>query len=238
MKEKEFDKFADNYVDLLNEKIKISGGDVDYFTEYKLIDVYSEAKTLKLTSHSKPLRILDFGCGVGSGLPYVKKYFPISNLFAADVSELSINAAQKKFSDIAEFHLISSENELPSRIKNIDIAYAMCVFHHIHEELHIKTLSMIRERLSNKGILVVYEHNPNNPLTVSIVNSCEFDVDAKLIDAATMVKRCKMAGYINVKVKYRVFLPTFLKWFCFIERFLTWLPLGGQYYIVCTNKND
>jgi hypothetical protein len=80
---------------------------------------------------------------------------------------------------------------------------------------------------------MVYEHNPFNPLTVRVVNNCPFDANAKLIRASVMAKRCRDAGFREVKVKYRVFFPGFLRALRFAEGLLSWLPLGGQYYVRC-----
>jgi len=62
-------------------------------------------------------------------------------------------------------------------------------------------------------MLMVYEHNPLNPLTNRIVDNCPFDVNAKLIPASLMAKRCRQVGFMNVSVKYRVFVPNYFKAF-------------------------
>jgi hypothetical protein len=82
-------------------------------------------------------------------------------------------------------------------------------------------------------MMMVYEHNPFNPLTVRVVNNCPFDENAKLIRPSVMARCCQDAGFRDVKVQYRVFFPGVLKAFRFAEGLLSWLPLGGQYYVRC-----
>ena len=109
----------------------------------------------------------------------------------------------------------------------------MCFFHHVEEEAHISILTEIRNRLKPGGMMMVYEHNPYNAFTMSVVNNCPFDENARLIRASVMSQRCRDAGYKDVKILYRVFFPSFLKIFRFAEDLLSWLPLGGQYYVRC-----
>ncbi len=176
--------------------------------------------------------ILDFGCGVGGSIPYLRQYFAQAKLYGVDVSEESLALAKVHYGQYASFQRMSESN-LPTEAAALDAAYAMCVFHHIDESRHVELLSNLRNRLKPNGLLMVYEHNPLNPLTVRVVNNCPFDINAKLIAASLMAERCRQAGFSDVEVKYRVFFPGFLRLFRFAEVLLTWLPLGGQYYVRC-----
>ena len=77
---------------------------------------------------------------------------------------------------------------------------------------------------------MIYEHNPLNPLTVRVVNSCPFDANARLIRAGMMKERLFSAGFGNATIKYRMFFPRFLRALRAAERGLVRLPLGAQYY--------
>jgi SAM-dependent methyltransferase len=147
-----------------------------------------------------------------------------------DISPDSLEQARSLYGDLARFLTLDSE-KLPLQASSLDAAYAMCVFHHVEEEAHVQILSDIRGRLKPGGMMMVYENNPYNPLTVRVVNNCPFDENAKLIRASVMAQRCRDAGYKDVKVRFRVFFPGFLKAFRFTEGLFSWLPLGGQYYV-------
>jgi SAM-dependent methyltransferase len=231
MNKQEFDEYAKNYKEVLNQSIGFSGEDSSYFAEYKIRDLHHEL-ALRVIDTSSNLRLMDFGCGVGASIPYLRQYFPNSELVGVDVSEESLQLARNLNGRHATF-LKLFEKGLPTEVEALDAAYAMCVFHHIDETEHVELLTNIRSRLKPNGLMMIYEHNPLNPLTVRIVNQCPFDANAKLIAAKLMAQRCQMAGFTDVLVKYRVFFPGFLRMFRFAEGLLTWLPLGGQYYVRC-----
>lgn len=231
MTQQEFDAHAKTYNEVLDESINFSGEDSAYFAEYKIRDLHRELANQGVDTGSQ-LRLMDFGCGVGASIPYLRQYFAQAKLFGVDVSAESLELARSRHGTLAKF-LPASGEELPVEVEALDAAYAMCVFHHVDEDRHVQLLTAMRNRLKPGGLLMVYEHNPLNPLTVRVVNNCPFDVNAKLIRASLMVDRCRQAGFRDVSVKYRVFFPGFLKVFRFAEGLLTWLPLGGQYYVRC-----
>lgn len=231
MTQQEFDAHAPSYKEVLDRSISFSGEDSAYFAEYKIRDLsYELARSGADTSTD--LKLMDFGCGVGTSMPHARRYFTKAELLGVDVSQESLDQARARHGELASF-LPLEEGKWPTEAKSLDAAYAMCVFHHVDEEAHIRILAGIRDRLKPGGMMMVYEHNPYNPLTVHVVNSCPFDANAKLIRASVMAQRCWAAGYKDVKVRYRVFFPGFLKVFRFAEGMLSWLPLGGQYYVCC-----
>lgn len=231
MTQQEFDVHAKSYSEVLDKSIGFSGEDSAYFSEYKIKDLHRELSELGVDPGTA-LRLLDFGCGVGASVPHARRYFPNAELFGVDVSEESLDLARSRHGSLAKFLLMAGA-ELPAEASSIDAAYAMCVFHHIDEAVHVELLSKVRSRLKANGLLMVYEHNPFNPLTVRVVNNCPFDANAKLIRASLMAKRCRDAGFRDVKVQYRVFFPGFLRALRFAEGLLAWSPLGGQYYVRC-----
>jgi len=70
----EFDAFAENYSELLDESIIFSGVDSAYFSEYKIRDLQRELFS-KGIDNSSGFILLDFGCGVGASMPFLRKYF-------------------------------------------------------------------------------------------------------------------------------------------------------------------
>src|SRR5262245_36422246 len=79
-----FDKFSNNYGQILDESIALSGDGSEYFAEYKA--VYASRVSGPLADR----RILDFGCGVGLLAGFLKKHFPQSSIHGFDVSESSL----------------------------------------------------------------------------------------------------------------------------------------------------
>jgi len=225
----EFDKFADEYFDLHARNISVTGEQPEYFAEYKIRDIYDQMRAAGEVRDS--LRILDFGSGVGSSIPFYRKYFPRSHVVCVDVSRRSLDLAKRRFGDMASYLLFDGET-IPLKSGICDIAFTACVFHHIPKAEHIALLREIRRVLSIKGgRLFLYEHNPLNPLTVHAVNTCEFDHDAVLIPAWKMRSQFQDAGYMEIKVRYRVFFPRSLGFLRGLEFRMPLLPLGAQYCI-------
>ncbi len=120
MSQPEFDQHAANYDRILNASIPEALNENGYFAEYKVALMASRM------SETKPASILDFGCGSGRGLPYLKQYFPRAELWGYDVSPSSLKVASKR---MPEARLIVDWSDVAD--KHFDAIIAANVFHHI-----------------------------------------------------------------------------------------------------------
>jgi SAM-dependent methyltransferase len=229
MNEAEFDKFADEYYASLVAGIAISGESPEYFSEYKIADIARACPHLSGAGDSAA-RILDFGAGIGNSVPYVRKHFARTELTCLDLSQRSLEVAEKRFPNQANCVRFDGAR-IPFAPDQFDIAYAMCVFHHISHADHVALLQELRRVIKPGGSLFIFEHNPFNPLTVRVVNTCPFDENAHLIRASQMKQRMLSAGFARVTTRYRVFFPHGLRALRLMEDALSWLPLGGQYSV-------
>lgn len=227
MDQVEFDKFAEEYRSTHASNIKSSGETPEFFAEYKIKDVADYAR-----KHAFPdkIKILDFGAGVGTSVPYFKKYFPHAHVTCIDVSQKSLDIGQSRFTEGVDFVHFDGQH-IPFDEHSFNIVFAACVFHHISHAEHANLLSEISRVLKPRGVFFVFEHNPYNPLTVRAVNTCPFDENAVLIKSTDMVQRIRSAGLGDIVQKYRIFVPGAIRYLRGLERYLTWLPLGAQYYI-------
>jgi SAM-dependent methyltransferase len=230
MDKAEFDKFADEYEAMLGASLTTSGEGAAYFAEYKIKDIVAEYFGEEGAA-LKVVKVLDFGSGNGGSIPFVQKLIPQAELTCVDVSERSLEIAQRMFPDAARFVHFDGVT-LPFGDGSFDIAYAACVFHHIDITSHVRLLTQLHRILRPGGCLFIFEHNPYNPLTVHVVNNCPFDENARLIRGAAMKKNLRAAGFTITKLAYRIFFPHGLRIFRPLEKALTWLPLGGQYYVL------
>jgi SAM-dependent methyltransferase len=229
MNEAEFDKFADEYHAALSAGIAVSGEAPEYFSEYKLADIAQHWRP-RLQPDPAPLRLLDFGAGVGNSVPYVGKYFPGAKLTCLDLSQRSLMVAERRFPGAADYVHFDGVN-LPFEPGQFDIAFAMVVFHHIPHEDHLALFQQMQRALRPGGNLFIFEHNPYNPLTVRVVNNCAFDENARLISAGALRSNILRAGFGSARTRYRVFFPHGLRALRVVEPMLAWLPLGGQYFV-------
>lgn len=84
MDEAEFDKFADEYREIHRNNVRMSGEEPDFFTEYKIREVFNLCSEM---SGLKSPQVLDFGVGTGVSVPYFKQFFPNSNITCLDVPD-------------------------------------------------------------------------------------------------------------------------------------------------------
>jgi len=222
----EFDKFADEYLAMHSTNLAITGEDPEYFSRYKIEEI---ARLYKARGLPAPKRILDFGSGIGGSIPHLKAFFPEAELTALDVSQRSLDIAKGRFPDAADYQLYDGETiQLPKA--SFDLIFSACVFHHIEAAEHVRLFEQLRGVLKPDGALIVFEHNPVNPVTRYIVATCPFDENAVLIPAGTFAGRQKKAGFRKVDVAFTGFFPNKLKALRGLEPALRVVPLGAQYY--------
>jgi SAM-dependent methyltransferase len=232
MDKAEFDKFADAYHAMHKTGIRMSGEEPEYFAEYKIADIAREFA--RRHGHlDRGLKILDFGAGVGGSIPFVARYFAGSNLTCVDPSERSLEIAASRYPGAATCIPFDGK-ELPFGDETFDIAYAMCVFHHIDADEHVNLMRELRRVLKPRGMLFIFEHNPYNPLTVHVVNTCPIDENAVLISGKKLKQRLSQAGFVDSDIRYRIFFPNILRFMRPLEAALVSVPLGAQYYALST----
>jgi SAM-dependent methyltransferase len=220
MNKPEFDQFAKKYDHVLQAAIPEGLNEDGYFAEYKV------QMMVNLLSGKKNLRILDFGCGAGRSLPYLKRHFPDAEIWGYDVSPSSLVVAAARAPGV---HLISEWCDLKSI--QFDAILAANVFHHIPASEHLRSLSECRSALAPQGKLFLFEHNPYNPLTRWIFERCPFDVDAKMIKLKHALILAKEADFRSVSHGYTFFFPRPFALLRLLEPYLHWLPIGAQYYV-------
>jgi hypothetical protein len=105
------------------------------------------------------------------------------------------------------------------------------VFHHIPPEERAGAARYLAQRLAAGGTAIVFEHNPYNPVTRKIVNDCPFDDGVILLRPRELRGLLRDAGLGGDRQGYALFVPPGLKALAPIEPWLSWLPLGGQYWV-------
>ena len=220
MEKVDFDNYSDNYDEIMNNQLSSFEGDVSYFAEYKIIETKKALSTV-------PKSILDFGCGVGRNMGFLSKHFSNSELFGCDISSKSILLARKEIKNVTFF-------ELGQDIINqkFDLIFISNVFHHIAvDERQTVLTEQIIPLLNENGNLIIFEHNPYNPVTRYLVATCPFDKDAILLYKRELKKLLKKNNLNFIGDAYTLFFPSMLKMLRPLEKYLKYIPLGGQYFV-------
>jgi SAM-dependent methyltransferase len=224
MVEAEFDDVAADYHAQHAASIRLSGESTDYFARYKALDtrVLADAAGLAVGD------ILDFGSGIGNAVVPLREAFPDARLTCLDVSAQSLALSRREHGEDIAYRAYDGEN-VPQDLGHFDVIFTACVFHHIPAAQHVDLLAQLRTMLRPGGMLVLFEHNPWNPLTRHAVANCPFDEHAVLIDAPEMKRRMMAAGFARCQARYRVFFPAMAAALRPLERWMTGLPMGAQY---------
>lgn len=220
----EFDEYAENYREIHNQNIAASGADSLYFAEHKVLQLCKQEPDVNRV-------LLDVGCGDGATELFLSENFPSWTLYGVDVSGHSITAAINRHIPHAAFQHYDG-NTLPYEDETIDIVFVAAVLHHVDFSLHKKFMQEIYRVMKRGGRLYLFEHNPWNPVTRYFVNTCTFDKDAKLLYPHYTNKLLRSFSFGAISKKFILFFPRkgiFSK-LIGTEKYLSWLPLGGQYY--------
>ena len=216
----EFDAFAGDYNRALRESLRASGETPDYFAEYKA------QYLVRRISAGPNSKVLDFGCGVGNLVSAFRRLMPGVRVDGYDPSPASLERISADARGPGRF-----TSNLADLDTDYDIAVLAGVLHHVRPEKWAGALAEASSKLRAGGSLVVFEHNPFNPLTRRVVDACPFDEDAVLLPARETVKLVTETGLISVQRDYIVFFPRAFRALRPLEPALGWCPLGAQYAV-------
>jgi 2-polyprenyl-3-methyl-5-hydroxy-6-metoxy-1,4-benzoquinol methylase len=216
----EFDQFSEGYRELLDRNVSITGEKSEYFASYK-------GRFIADKVAPKPdCRILDYGCGIGLVCGQMKQHLPRARIDGYDVSRASLDHIDSTLRKQGTF-----TSETGDLGRDYDVVILANVLHHVRIEARQETVSRAAEFLGMNGKLVIFEHNPANPLTRRAVASCPFDEDAILLPPRETLRYFSRNEFRKIRLEYIVFFPRFLGWLRPLEPFLHWCPMGAQYVV-------
>ena len=220
----DFDRFVGNYNDLLKEGTAFFSARDAYFAEYKIQWLVRHLK-------SAPSRVLEYGCGIGRNIRYLKDAFPDAKIIGSDIANESLAVAREENPTVdfileRDFSLANDDR--------FDLIFVAGVFHHIPADERSEAMVSLRSRLRTGGQLIVYEHNPYNPVTQRIVSTCPYDEGVVLLKPKELSRLMSASGFSVMNTQYCLFVPPSLRWLTWLEPHLGWLPLGGQYVMQAT----
>lgn len=221
-----FDAVAEDYDRELDRGLRLTGAGKDYFAEGRITWV---ERRLGL-GRGRILEVLDFGCGTGSLLPWLRKVYPNAHYVGYDPSQASITVAQRRHADQGGVSFTSEAAGLKGR--RFDLAFTNGVFHHIEPRDRPEALALVRASLKPGGHFAFWENNRWNPMVHLIMSRVSFDRDAHMLFPHQARGLLREAGFAVSSTDYLFVFPAALKPLRRVEPALAKLPLGGQYLVL------
>jgi SAM-dependent methyltransferase len=221
----DFDAYVDEYAATVQRSIDFSGLDHDFFTRRKVEHLVDLAR--RWVGEPPTLRVLDVGCGVGTTDTYLAGRF--GRLEGVDTSPDAIQRAASTNPSVR--YLAYDGESLPYEWDSFDLAFAICVLHHVTPDERARFAAEMGRVVRPGGLVAVFEHNPFNPLTRLAVERCEFDADAVLVRASALGRLLQGAGLNPVERRYVILFPSNRSRVRALEQVVAGLPLAAQYYV-------
>jgi SAM-dependent methyltransferase len=221
----EFDPHAEDYRASVQASISFSGQELEFFTRRKADRLVEVAA--RLLGDPLGLRVLDVGCGVGATDAFLAGRF--GSLVGLDESPESVVRAAKTNRDTA--YTVADGARLPFTTASFDLAFAICVVHHLALESREQFGAELRRVVRPGGLVVIFEHNALNPLTRLAVSRCAFDADAHLVTRRGTRRLLTDAGLRTEEACDIIFSTFDRPWALKLDRRLARVPLGAQHYV-------
>ena len=220
----EFDRYGETYEAAVDEAISFAGKEHGFYLEAKA------RRLLELTRRhlggGRP-SALDVGCGPGL---FDRHLGSSLELHGVDVSPAMVERAQAANPEGS--YRVYDGRRLPYADGELDVVFAVCVLHHVEPPDRPALLAEMARVTRPGGLVLVFEHNPLNPLTRLAVHRCELDEDAALFGRREAERLLRHAGLDALEYGYLLVTPWRGPISLWLERRLRRLPLGAQYFVL------
>lgn len=222
-----------NLGDLYEEE---AGPQHKYYVEVKTRHMVRLCR--KLCGNLKKLDCLSIGCGTGEAEAHYADSF--RSVLGIDYSKGMIEKAKKLGLKNAQFKTMDA-TQLGLKSSSFDVVVIFNVLHHVSSKKGLIDILKESERvLKNKGLLLVYEMNPYNPVTKHIIRTLSIDKDVTLngfsrnkFPSTLSPKQLSIlagnAGLAKVSDYFLIFFPKCIGFLSGFEFLLGKIPFGGLY---------
>ena len=226
----EFDTYAQEYQDLLNDPIRERFAKNQIFFHRRKLEVLLDLlKEIDVDPAGQSW--LDVGCGKGELLEMGGPRFALAS--GCDPSAEMIQA-----SGLTALRVQEDMRRLPFADASFDLVTAVCVYHHVEPADRKALGDEIRRVLKPGGRFCMFEHNPWNPATRIIVSRCPVDRNAVLLSRGESIRTMRQSGFLCDASRFFLFLPEPLyNMVPVAENLLGGVPLGGQFAVLFRRSN-
>lgn len=231
----EFDAYAKGYDSGMDAPLKaLAGGGADDFVAVKvrwLLRWWPELRT------RSDLSILDYGCGVATLMRLMRAAGISSPMTGTDVSSGMLSEAARIWPPDSPPPLFQAQDGAGTGLapEQFDLAVISAVLHHVPLDQRTLVYAELHRLLKPGGRLVVFEHNPWNPVTKYVVTRTPIDAGAILLPPPEVTTALRGGGWRDIRSSHLMFLPPRLGAVATAaERLFGWLPMGGQYAVTAS----
>lgn len=223
--EAEFDRYAETYEAAVDRAIGFAGREREFYIGRKSDELLQlvEARF----GDPRSVSALDVGCGPGLTDRFLAGR--IGELHGVDVSPEMVARAGAENPSVS--YQVSDATSIPHEDGRFDVTFAICVLHHVDRAQRGELVREMARVTRPRGLVVVFEHNPLNPLTRLVVRNCDFDRDAELLRPRSVLDLYERAGLRRVATRYILVFPWRVGFLARVERVLGSVPLGAQYLV-------
>lgn len=224
----EFDEYATNYDEALAMGLSLTGESKDYYAAGRVAWLATRLAARGYVVCS----VLDFGCGTGSGVPFLFDGLGAQRVHGVDVSAASLETARAEHARVGATFAMIDEPVGPT----FDLAFCNGVFHHIPVAERHRAAAYVHDALVPGGLFALWENNPWNPGTRYIMRRVPFDRDAITLTPPETRRLLRNAGFDIVRTDFLFLFPRALRVLRPLERLVASLPLGGQYLTLACKR--
>jgi len=221
----DFDEYASTYDAALGRGLAISGESKDYFALQRIAWLGRRLAELGI----RPRSVLDFGCGTGSALPFLREILEPDSILGVDDSASSLDVARQAHGE-AGVRFMQRQTFAPDG--SFDLVFCNGVFHHVPPRERAAAVATIRRALRPGGIFALWDNNPWNPGARYVMWRIPFDRDAVPISSRETGRLLRAGGFDVLHTDFLFIFPRWLRRLRRIEPALARLPLGAQFQVL------
>ena len=220
-----FDQHKESYRDDLKSAVAFIGQDLDFFTGLKVGHLLETAKMH--FGDLKSLAALDVGCGIGLTDQFLVSQ--LGQLHGVDIAKGVVEKA--KNTNPSAHYQVYDGCRLPFADSTFDLTFSICVMEYVPPLSRKKFIEEMYRVTRTNGLIVIFQHNPFNPLTRFVIKRCSYDDNQWQLKKSEVVNLFIGTQIDLIEQRFVLFFPWRGKIFRKIESKLSWLPVGAQYFV-------